>query len=135
MKVLHALAVLLVLYLMTSCSKKAEPVEKGLHGTWLLVQNTYFDGQVAVTREITSLPPQTITFTSNGDLSTVAITDSVLYQAEHFKAGYNSLVGPVLNLYKADKQPWVLLRYIVDRDVLVINPFVGGTFSYKFRRL
>jgi hypothetical protein len=135
MKSVQVFAILLVLYLMTSCDKKAEPVEKGVHGTWILIQNTFFNGQVAVTQDIASSPPRTITFRSNGELSTIAIDDSVLYQAHYFKTGYNSLVGPVLDLYKADKQPWVSLIYIVDQDILMIDPFIGRKFSYKFRRL
>lgn len=135
MKFVQAFAILLVLYLMISCGEKGEPVEKGVHGTWILVQNSFFNGQVTVTQDIASSPPQTITFTSSGELSTVAIDDSVLYQSNYFKTGYNSLVGPVIDLYKADKQSWISLKYIVDQDILVINPFIGGTFSYKFRRL
>jgi hypothetical protein len=125
----------LFLCFILSCKKDVEPDRSDLNGAWLLIQTTIFNGQDVYMQDVPALPARTMTFSSKGELATVAISDSTLDQARYFKTGYNSLVGPVLDLYKTNKQPWVSFKYLMDKDTLVIQPFIGRTFSHKFRRL
>ena len=135
MKRLRLLYTLAFACLLISCKEKVEPEEKGLEGTWLLVENSFWDGQIMVKESIAPSPPRTVTFTSSGQFYTTALPDTALNQFHYYKAGYSELIGPVINLGKTVTALPNTMKYLVDRDTLQLSPLGRATINYRFRRL
>ena len=134
----NLLPVLLATFLLVlSCQNKdAVPRQTGLSGTWLLVQNRFWNGRALVTETVPLVPIRLIAFTDAGTVATVGLPDTTLLQAHYYEAYYSDLIGPVLSLKKDKTSPATgSVKYLVDRDTLEISLLRSSYFSYRFRRL